>query len=61
MIETGAPTVLYTSADFDGQGGALRCLMDMGNEIGASSSRTLSSRPRASCYVCAATPSRALG
>jgi len=35
MIETGAPTVLYTSADFDGQGGALRCLMDMGNEIGA--------------------------
>ena len=34
MIETAAPTVLYTSADFDAQGGALRCLMDMGNEIG---------------------------
>ena len=26
--------VLYTSADSDGQGGALRCLFDMGNEIG---------------------------
>ena len=29
-----APTVLYTSADVDLQGGALRCLFDMGNEIG---------------------------
>src|SRR5918992_4856480 len=28
-----APKVLYTSADVDGQGGALRCLFDMGNEI----------------------------
>jgi len=34
MSGAAAPTVLYTSADFDGQGGALRCLMDMGNEIG---------------------------
>lgn len=29
-----APKVLYTSADADRQGGALRCLFDMGNEIG---------------------------
>ena len=29
-----APKILYTSADVDGQGGALRCLFDMGNEIG---------------------------
>ena len=28
-----APKVLYTSADADRQGGALRCLFDMGNEI----------------------------
>jgi glycosyltransferase involved in cell wall biosynthesis len=28
------PKVLYTSADLDAQGGALRCLLDMGNEIG---------------------------
>ena len=28
------PKVLYTSADADRQGGALRCLFDMGNEIG---------------------------
>jgi glycosyltransferase involved in cell wall biosynthesis len=28
------PKVLYTSADVDGQGGALRCLFDMSNEIG---------------------------
>ena len=28
------PKVLYTSADADAQGGALRCLFDMGNEIG---------------------------
>ncbi len=28
------PKVLYTSADADSQGGALRCLFDMGNEIG---------------------------
>lgn len=27
------PKVLYTSADTDRQGGALRCLFDMGNEI----------------------------
>lgn len=30
----GVPKVLYTSADADRQGGALRCLFDMGNEIG---------------------------
>ena len=35
MSRAAEPTVLYTSADFDGQGGALRCLLDMGNEIGA--------------------------
>ena len=29
-----APKILYTSADADRQGGALRCLFDMGNEIG---------------------------
>lgn len=29
-----APKVLYTSADADRQGGALRCLFDIGNEIG---------------------------
>ena len=29
-----APKILYTSADADLQGGALRCLFDMGNEIG---------------------------
>jgi glycosyltransferase involved in cell wall biosynthesis len=29
-----APKIMYTSADVDGQGGALRCLFDMGNEIG---------------------------
>lgn len=29
-----APKILYTSADSDQQGGALRCLFDMGNEIG---------------------------
>lgn len=28
------PKVLYTSSDADRQGGALRCLFDMGNEIG---------------------------
>lgn len=29
------PKILYTSADADPQGGALRCLFDMGNEIAA--------------------------
>lgn len=33
-IAHAAPKVLYTSADADRQGGALRCLFDMGNEIG---------------------------
>ena len=28
------PKVLYTSSDADRQGGALRCLFDMGDEIG---------------------------
>ena len=34
MSAPAAPKVLYTSADADRQGGALRCLFDMGNEIG---------------------------
>lgn len=34
VTSSATPKILYTSADFDGQGGALRCLMDMGREIG---------------------------